>query len=73
VADAVWRTVEAPRFRPGYIFAIVSGFSLIILCLLLNFLENRDTKRREIENREARQVDVEAPVALEVESPQKLG
>jgi len=73
VADAVWRTVEAPRFRPGYIFAIVSGFCLVALCLLLNYLEISDTRRREVDNREVRQVDIEAPVALEVESPQKLG
>ncbi|PMD31615.1 pantothenate transporter liz1 [Hyaloscypha variabilis F] len=68
VTDAVWRTIEAPRFRPGFIFAAVTGVCLVLLSIGLHFLQLRDTRIREREAREAVQVDVEAPVEEKFES-----
>jgi ACS family pantothenate transporter-like MFS transporter len=65
VADAVWRTIEAPRFRPGFIFAAVTGVCMVLLSIGLHFLQLRDTRIRGKEAREAAQVDVEAPVDIE--------
>lgn len=65
VADAVWRTVEAPKFRPGYIFASVTGVCIVLLSIALHFLQLRDTRTRDKEAREAEQVDVEAPIEIE--------
>jgi len=65
VADAVWRTVEAPRFKPGFIFASVTGVCMIILSIGLHFLQVRDTKLRKKEAQEADRVDVEAPAEVE--------
>jgi MFS transporter, ACS family, pantothenate transporter len=61
VSDAVWRTAEAPRFRPGFIWVSVFCVVLIALSVLLQFLEKRDGKRRETVAREAEHVDIEAP------------
>ncbi|KUJ13333.1 MFS general substrate transporter [Mollisia scopiformis] len=65
VADAVWRTVEAPRFRPGFIFASVTGVCLVVLSLGLHFLEKRDVKKRAVVESEAGRVDVESPLESE--------
>jgi ACS family pantothenate transporter-like MFS transporter len=43
---AVWRTLEAPRFKPAFIFVSVLGVALITLSLLIRFLELRDRKIR---------------------------
>jgi hypothetical protein len=59
VSDAVWRTIEAPRFRPGFIWASVFSVVLITLSLLLHFLEVRDRKKREAEAGDTSQVDIE--------------
>ncbi|KAK7729817.1 hypothetical protein SLS53_009185 [Cytospora paraplurivora] len=45
-SDAVWRTSESPRFRPGFIAATVFGGVLILTALLMRWLEVRDTKKR---------------------------
>jgi ACS family pantothenate transporter-like MFS transporter len=63
-SDAVWRTIEAPKFRPGFIGATVAGVLLLVLSQFLRFMEKRDAKRRVIENRESRQIDVEAPAVV---------
>jgi ACS family pantothenate transporter-like MFS transporter len=65
VADAVWRTVEAPRFKPGFIFAAVTGVCMVLLSIGLHLLQLRDTKIREREARELARVNVEAPVNVE--------
>jgi hypothetical protein len=65
VADAVWRTVEAPRFKPAFIFAAVTGVCMILMSIGLHFLQLRDTRIREKEAHEADQVDVEAPADIE--------
>jgi len=62
IADAVWRTIEAPRFKPGYISASVFGVCIVATSILMHFLELRDTKRREAEKLGTRQVDIEAPL-----------
>ncbi|CAO2650663.1 Nn.00g019550.m01.CDS01 [Neocucurbitaria sp. VM-36] len=58
---AVWRTVDAPRFKPGFIAASVLGVAMISLTLVLRLLQKRDNgkRAREIESVQ----DVEAPVA----------
>lgn len=61
VTDAVWRTVEAPKFRPGFIFAVVTGVCLVLLSIGMHLLERRDTRDRERASAEATRVDEEAP------------
>jgi ACS family pantothenate transporter-like MFS transporter len=61
VADAVWRTIEAPRFRPGFIFAAVTGVCIVVLSVGLHLLEMRDTKKREL-SCGVGQRDVEVPL-----------
>lgn len=41
---AVWRTLEAPRFKPGFIFASTLGVAIFLLSLLIRFLQLRDEK-----------------------------
>ena len=65
VSDAVWRTAEAPRFRPGFVWASVFCLVLIALSLLLQVLEIRDTRKRESAAQEAERVDVETLVGGE--------
>jgi ACS family pantothenate transporter-like MFS transporter len=60
--DAVWRTAESPKFRPGFIGATVTGVGLLVLAQFLRFMEKRDAKKRSFEGGHARQVDVEAPI-----------
>lgn len=62
-SDAIWRTIEAPRFKPGFIGAAVTGSCFVILTLLLRYLEVRDSKKRADETRETRQNDAEATEA----------
>ncbi|ORY12361.1 major facilitator superfamily domain-containing protein [Clohesyomyces aquaticus] len=56
---AVWRTVDAPRFKAGFTAAAVLGGAMITLTLVLRVLQGRDDRRRaqekeaeEITNRE---------------------
>jgi hypothetical protein len=62
VSDAVWRTAEAPRFRPGFIWASVFSAVLISLSIILHSLEVSDRKKREAEVGEIRQVDIETAI-----------
>ncbi|OAL50436.1 MFS general substrate transporter [Pyrenochaeta sp. DS3sAY3a] len=57
---AVWRTIDAPRFKPGFIAASVLGVAMIVLSLILRLLQKRDEKRRARDNDGVR--DVESPV-----------
>ncbi|PVH80864.1 pantothenate transporter-like protein [Cadophora sp. DSE1049] len=59
-SDAVWRTAEAPRFRPGFVGAASFGVATIATSLLARQLESRDGRKRELREREV--VDVEARV-----------
>ncbi|KAK6442086.1 hypothetical protein LTR95_001672 [Oleoguttula sp. CCFEE 5521] len=43
---AVWRTVEAPRFRAGFIFAATLGVAIVSLSLIIRVLQSRDEKKR---------------------------
>ncbi|KAJ4287698.1 hypothetical protein N0V90_012401 [Kalmusia sp. IMI 367209] len=43
---AVWRTVDAPRFKAGFIGASVMGVAMVSLSILLLALQGRDEKRR---------------------------
>jgi MFS family permease len=61
-SDAVWRTVEAPRFKPGFIGAAAAGAALALTCLLVRFLEIRDVKKREWVGEGPQ--DVERPVGV---------
>lgn len=45
-ADAVWRTSEAPEFRPAFIGCATLGAVLILTALLMRTLEHRDIKKR---------------------------
>lgn len=62
VADAMWRTVEAPRFKCGSIFAAVTGMCMVLLSIELHLFQLRETRIREREARGLARVDVEAPV-----------
>ena len=63
---AVWRTLEAPRFKPGFIFASILGVVIVALSLLIRFLEIRDGKIRA--QKEDGISDTEAPSVIATES-----
>ena len=65
VSDAVWRTVEAPKFKPGFIFAAITGAGIVALSIVMHYLQLRDTKIREREASGVAMVDVEAPIEAE--------
>ncbi|KAJ4348004.1 uncharacterized protein N0V89_009376 [Didymosphaeria variabile] len=44
--NAVWRTIDAPRYKAGFIGASAMGVGMIALTFLLRMLQNRDEKRR---------------------------
>ncbi|ROW07377.1 hypothetical protein VMCG_03788 [Cytospora schulzeri] len=44
--DAVWRTSEAPEFKPGFISAASFGVVLVFTALLMRWLEARDVAKR---------------------------
>ncbi|KAF7903101.1 hypothetical protein EAE99_012173 [Botrytis elliptica] len=44
-SDAVWRTEEAPEFRPGWIAAATFGAATALTALLTRFLERRDERK----------------------------
>ncbi|KAF2443688.1 pantothenate transporter liz1 [Karstenula rhodostoma CBS 690.94] len=48
--NAVWRTVDAPRYKAGFIGASAMGVALILLTVLLRILQSRDDKRRSDED-----------------------
>jgi ACS family pantothenate transporter-like MFS transporter len=58
---AVWRTVDAPRFKAGFTAASVMGVAVIVLTLILRLLQKGDDKRRTRETETVQ--DIEAPVA----------
>jgi MFS transporter, ACS family, pantothenate transporter len=62
VSDAVWITAEALRSRPGFIWASVFSVVLISLSIILHSLEVRDGKKREAEEGDTRQVDIETAI-----------
>ena len=43
---AIWRTVEAPRFKAGFIGASCTGVALVILSIVLQLVQERDEKKR---------------------------
>lgn len=57
--------MEAPRFKPGFIFAAVTGVCMVLLSIGLHLLQLRDTRIREREARGLARVDVKAPVGVE--------
>ena len=65
---AVWRTIESPRFKPGFIFASVLGVAIVSLSLLIRFLEIRDRRKRRSEQDGIS--DTEAPSINASESEQ---
>jgi hypothetical protein len=65
VTDAVWRTVEAPRFKPGFTFAAVTGVCIVSLSIAVHYLQLRDTKIREREASGVAKVDIESPIVVE--------
>nr|OQO23742.1 hypothetical protein B0A51_08962 [Rachicladosporium sp. CCFEE 5018] len=44
--NAVWRTVEAPRFHAGFILASALGVAIVSLSLIIRVLQGRDEKKR---------------------------
>lgn len=44
--DAVWRTSEAPQFKPGFIACACFGVVLILASLLMRWLELRDVREK---------------------------
>ncbi len=65
MADAVWRTVEAQIFKPGFVFAAATGVCMVLLSIGLHLPQLRDTRIRERETRCLARVDAEAPVDAE--------
>ncbi|KIM98460.1 hypothetical protein OIDMADRAFT_128552 [Oidiodendron maius Zn] len=65
VSDAVWRTVEAPKFKPGFIFAAITDAGIVALSIVMHYLQLRDTKIRDREAGGVALVDVEAPIEAE--------
>lgn len=59
---AVWRTIDAPRFKPGFIAASVLGVAMVALSLVLRLLQKKDERKRAQENDGVR--DVESPLNL---------
>jgi len=45
-SDAVWRTVEAPNFRPGWVAASSFGVAIVLTTLLTHILGIRDERKR---------------------------
>ena len=62
----MWRTAEAPKFKPGFIFASVLGVAIVSLALLIRILEIRDGKKRILERDGFS--DTEAPSTTATES-----
>jgi hypothetical protein len=60
--DAVWRTSEAPEFKPGFISAASFGVVLVFTALLMRWLEARDVAKG------AAAVKSEVPVEIAGES-----
>lgn len=58
-SDALWRTVEAPKFRPGFIGAAAAGVLLAVHLGVVRTLELRGFKKRA---KLQGQNDVESPV-----------
>lgn len=56
---AVWRTVDAPRFKAGFTAASCFGAAMISLAIILQFLQRRDERKRAAESGSAE--DVETP------------
>ncbi|CAI6331927.1 unnamed protein product [Periconia digitata] len=54
---AVWRTIDAPRFRAGFIAAVVLGSAMIILVLILRMLQKKDERSRDYESEGANDVE----------------
>jgi ACS family pantothenate transporter-like MFS transporter len=57
---ALWRTIEAPTFKGGFIGATVTGAAVILLCLVLRTLEHRDKRKRSFEEQGTQ--DIETPI-----------
>jgi ACS family pantothenate transporter-like MFS transporter len=74
---AVWRTIQAPRFRPGFIAASVLGAAMITLTLILRLLQRKDdrarTRQKESEDAEVRAVSPREPDHLSEYSTNKGG
>ena len=47
-SDAVWRTVESPRFHSGFVGASVMGVALVLTTLMMHFLEMRDRRHEKL-------------------------
>jgi ACS family pantothenate transporter-like MFS transporter len=63
---AVWRTIEAPRFKAGFTAAAVLGVAMIALTLTVRLLQLKDENVRA--RVQAPAEDVETPAASRVES-----
>lgn len=50
-SDAVWRTVEAPRFRAGFIAAACFGVAMMLWAVVIRVLERRGRAEADIEGR----------------------
>ena len=64
--DAVWRTEEAPKFRPGFTAAAALSVALILTVCLIRILEKRDAKIEHRSKEEA--VRVEDAVLPEIQA-----
>lgn len=59
---AVWRTVDAPRFKAGFIAASVLGMAMMLLTLALRAFQKRDDEKRAAKGETTQ--NIEAPAAL---------
>ncbi|EXJ86416.1 hypothetical protein A1O3_03367 [Capronia epimyces CBS 606.96] len=68
---AVWRTIDAPRYHPGFIFASVLGVMVVLHTILVRTLEKRDTKKRALAQDGL--TDVESPIVVLSDSEKEAG
>jgi ACS family pantothenate transporter-like MFS transporter len=54
---ALWRTIEAPAFKGGFIGATAAGVGTIVLCLVLRLLEHRDRRKRASYEQDPRDIE----------------
>lgn len=64
--NAVWRTVDGPRFHPAFIACSTLGVTMIVLTQILRLLQRRDDRKRATINQPVQ--DTEAPAASDTGS-----
>ncbi|KAJ5641144.1 hypothetical protein N7528_000769 [Penicillium herquei] len=56
--DAVWRTAESPRFRPGFTAAVTCSIVLVLWVLGIRYLQGREEAKRAVTTSSSDEEDV---------------